>query len=170
MDAIVFFVASMIVSGVLFSLVSTGTDGQDAVSAIEGFDADKALTAFLRTSLGTEVEMVLGGGVLTLSERDEVAECILLEAHCIAEGDAESTFEILNGVLDVILESISRPFMVPFLQVLDVSDDDPAVLVSIPSEWEEVGEAFAASSLLTDAEGRTYLIQFRSVPASSAEL
>ncbi len=168
MDAMIFFVASIAVTGILFSLVydsspSVGDDDQ------RGFDAENTLQVFLDSCLGTEVEVCVHGGSLMLSPREFIYDCLLLEAHCIAEGDDPSGFSALNSELIDLLRIISGPFMEPSFRLVDGSNGTPMVMISVPSEWRDARIAFAASQGFSDAEGGTFMVQFRSLPSPGAE-
>ncbi len=164
-DAIVFFLAAMLVSQVLFSLA----EGDSGIQQVDGLgaDAEGLLHAVLRSSLGVEMTVRTSGDTIRLSQRDTIADCLLLEAHAIAEGDGVDGFEALNGHVKSALHSVVGPFLEPSIRLVDVSDGTAAVLVSLPDEWSEVGTAYAATLGVSEASGGSYIIQLRLVPLSS---
>ena len=168
MDAVVFFISAITVTCVLFSTVPHASDN-DISPSKSWFDAGRTLTALLRSSLGSEVRATIHGEPLIISERTDIAECILLEAHVIAEGDGASDFGALDLKLSEILNAVCGPFMEPQLSVWLLSNGTPYELFSLPGSPMETPVAYAATAELADSEGTKYLVLLRSVPSASSE-
>lgn len=168
MDAVVFFIAAIAVSGVLASFVETSPRSEGASSC--GVDVDDSLSVILHSSLGSDIDVLVGGDNVTLSRSDAIVDCLLLEAHAIAEGDDVADFVRLNLRVTDILATIFWPYGEPSFRLVDVSGRTPIVLASIPLEWPDVYLAYAASANISDAFGGEFLVQLRSVPVSSAHL
>ena len=168
MDAMVFFVAAIAVSGVLVSSVETSPSSEG--NSQPGVNVDEALAVILHSSLGSDIEVLVGGENVTLSRNDAIVDCLLLEAHAIAEGDDVAGFVRLNLMVMDIMTTIFMPYLEPSFRLLDTSGRIPIVLVSIPSEWPDVQLAYAAGAKISDASGGEFLVQLRSVPVSPAHL
>lgn len=168
MDAIVFLLAAMAVSGVLFSSIPRA-DHEAENDTGSWYDAERTLAAILGSSLGADVHVTVCGEPLTLSERVEIAECLLLEAHVIAEGDGHSDFSALDRILLEVVLDVSPPSMKSRLLVSDLKNGTPHELVAIPGDWSETVLVYAATAELADSEGGTYLVQLLSAPAAALE-
>ena len=164
MDAVVFFLAAMVVSGILFSTVSDTVD-EDRSDSCSWFDPERALAAMMRSSIGSETQVVVGGQSLILEERVEIAECILLEAHIIAEGDAGFDFSALNSILSEVVNGICGRSMHAGLCVYELLNGTPSELFSIPRSWTDTRITYASTAELADSGGSVYLVQLRSAPA-----
>ena len=166
MDAIVFFVAAIAASGIMISLVESNP-------VIEGdpcgaCDVDDALSVILHSSLGEVVDVLVDGDQVILSRGDTMADCLMLEAHAIAEGDDAAGFGRLNLRLMDIAGAVFGTFMEPSFRLVDITDEIQTVLISIPFEWQEVRVAYAASAELSDAHGGEFIVQLRAAPVPSA--
>jgi hypothetical protein len=168
MDAIVFFLAAMVVSGVLFSAVAKSVD-DDGIEPCAWFDAERALVAILRSSVGSKIAVTVGGESLVINEWMEIAECVLLEAHVIAEGDGDSDFSALNSILSEVLNDVCGLSMNARLCVHELQNGTPTELFSVPRSWADARVTYASTTELVDSEERTYLVQLCSAPAAGLE-
>ena len=167
MDSIVFFLAAMVVSAVLFSTVRQDADRE--LSGVSWFDAESALDAILRCSLGTDTNVVAGGEPVTIPSRTEIGECLLLEAHFIAEGDVRTDFVDLELEVSQVLKAVCPPCSEIQLVVSELRNGTPEKLFYIPWDWTETGLVSAATAELAGTDGGTFLVQLRSAPAAAPE-
>jgi hypothetical protein len=161
MDAIVFFVVAMAVTDMLLSMTSDYHDEE----LYEWFDAQRALSTFLRCSLGSEIEVTVSGLPMALPARTEIAECLLLEAHVIAEGDGPWNFDALETRLTEVLEASCGASMESRLSVFEICDGTPFELFSVPDAWRSGELVYAATAELADSGDGVYLVQLCSAPA-----
>lgn len=160
MDAMVFFIGCIAVSTVLFSSIEEKPISVDDRNDLE---AGNVLAAFMRSSIGHDISIEARGSSVLLSETEAIADCLLLEGHLIAEGDAPSHFDVLNARLLDILGAICGPFVHPSLIILDVTSAASEILNAMPSDVSDGGVVYAASEGLSDSDGRHYSIQLRLV-------
>lgn|GEM_PF-1485750 len=165
MDAMVFFVVAMAATDVLLQTIPQADDDE----AGEWFDAHRTLLTLLRCSLGSDIEIQVSGGELVIPRGTEVAECLVLEAHCIAFGDERGGFAPMEERLSEIMNALCGNRMSIRLEVFEVLGGRQEALFSIPSPLMESGLVYASSLMLTDADGKIFLVQLSSVPASLAE-
>lgn len=166
MDAMVFFVASLAITGVLFSLV---VSYEDSDGPLPWFDARRVLAALLLCSVGPGVEIVVSGESAVLPERTEISECILLEARLIAFGDGDADFAQLDARINEVLRAVCSQWTEAQVRVMAPMGGNLSEVFAVPGGWTEGATVFAATAELVDSGGSGYLVQLRSSPSTSPE-
>ena len=165
MDAVVFFLASMIVASVLFSYLERPGIQR---TAEESGDSDAMLEVLLKASIGTTLSVALEH-TLVIDGREEVGECLLAEIHALRHGATIATFQSLNAILGGLVLSICSPAFEPSLVVLCEGDSCPNPILEILNPRASPN-VYASSTELTDPDGSIYLVELLLAPAALPEL
>lgn len=153
LDAIVFFAAAMVISGVLLSYARSGT--VERPDAVPYPDPENLLEVFLRASIGQTVTLDIGGSVVVRGN-DPIGECLLMESRALTEGLPVEPFRPMNDIFLETLEESCGPGFQPRISVLTC---EGAEILSIGARSPPlVREAFAGSSELYDEDGMCYLV------------
>lgn len=167
MDAIVFFIAAMVISGMLLSSAKERAD--DAFAPQGDTSASEILCVFLRASVGERVLVDLEGGVY-VDERADVAGCLAVEIASLEEGAEPSAFARLNEVIYSILKSVCNPLFDPHLVVVDVGSECERPILALPDAAARGENTYASSIELQVSGDIACMLQLTLCPAASPEL
>ena len=163
-DAVVFFTAMLLVSGILVAFCRTDSQAYSPVNNGSRNDPATVLQVFLKTSLGASVGL-LHPTPVTLESRSEAAECLAVEVHAIGHGIPVSSFKPLNDLLLGVLETVCGPSQLPCLEVLRLADAQPEVVLRLGVEASEASSIRASSVELPGTGGADYFVTLELAPA-----
>lgn len=166
LDAMVFFAAALLVSGMMFS--QRAADGRDESAPFGLNDPIELLGALMRASVGRQMELPTDPRV-ELTGYEEFSEVLAFELDELRSGTLLVVFTEFNEVLCDALLAACTPALEPHLVAFgeDGSLDEP--LVGIPRPPDIASIAYAGSMTLPGRSGAEYVVVLVLDPALPPE-
>ena len=163
-DAMVFFAAMLLVSGMLAALCMPESESPQKATAGSRGDPATVLRVFLGSSLGAPVFLDKPMAFM-LDSRQEVAECLAVEVQAVESGIAVSCFRSLNDMLLSILVTLCGLSLEPSLEVVRMTDFQPETLIEFGHELPKSQNIYASSTELPGSGDHVHLVKLELAPA-----
>jgi len=166
MDAVVFFVIAMAISGMMF-YYARGEVVQSPSMRLDGqADPEAVLRVFLHASVGEEMVLEIDGEI-HVPAYSEISECLRIELDALALGGNLTDFASMNERLFGILESICSAALDPYLTAVRLLDEGNQRILSLPSGPPDSDTLYASSAELPSVDaGSAYLLTLVLAPSS----
>jgi hypothetical protein len=169
MDAMVFFLVSVVISGALLYYSSLGTAVELRDHGQGQADPHELLENLLRSSIGTGIVVPLDVP-RHISGDTDIGQCLLLEAEAVLDGMRVEAFDPLNEAIGSALISICSPMYSPHLAVLSSGNAGAVSLISILGPPQKTSQIYASVAHLTNDEEKDLLVQLLLCPSSFPEV
>jgi len=166
MDALIFFVAVIIVSSLVLGDVMSPDQMEDP---LEGVNAQEMLRALLAASIG-EAVVISAVGQIRLSEDATIGDCLFLELQAIHQGVLRRSFESLESVVLRAMVSITGRTLNPHIVAYAVSGTTNEQVLAIPGTPHNSSQAAAASVVIPGGPDFHWLLVLVLAPAALSEL
>lgn len=167
LDALVFFSAAMLVSGVMISYIESSSRDMVTDVGAPPVDIAEILGVVMRSSVCCEAEALPG---FEVSGRESVAECLAAELYGLSLGVERHLFEGINDAIGGVVDPLSGPLFDWHILVVHPFGSSREPYLDIPGPLMPCGLAYAASTELPCSDGVLYTVILTLQPAAPSEL
>jgi hypothetical protein len=169
MDAMVFFLVSVVISSAILYYSSLGTTVELRDHGQGQADPHELLETLLRSHIGTEILVTLDVPRHIAGDTD-IGQCLLLEAEAVLDGMSVQAFGALNEAIGEALIGICSPMYSPHLAVLSSGIVGAAALISILGPPQHTSQIYASVAHLTHDEEKDLLVRLLLCPSALPEV